>query len=66
MYTQVPSKYKFKPAIVSILGKCASNRDVRDAIKLMHVHIDTDPYGNSDYFRRSELLDVVCFLAKPL
>ena len=33
VYTQVPSKYKFKQATVSILGKCASIRDLHDAIK---------------------------------
>ena len=35
MYTQVPSKYKIERAMVSILGECASIRDLRDAIKCM-------------------------------
>ena len=38
MYTLVPSKYKFEQATVSILGKCASIRDLRDAINARAWH----------------------------
>ena len=50
---------------------CVSIRDLRDAIKCKCMHIVQYSYraipihGKSDYFRRSEMLDVLCFLVKP-